>query len=183
MLHLPQPHICPECGGPHRPTRTELPAASELRPYFGTYTPSKFPPAAAAMSAAPYAVDTNMTNVSNILRGVWTTAGGSWAATRAGLWDLYCQCVNSAANANDSIDFAQMRFLVGGNPAGADGPSGHRYSVDTPSMHAHFVTASLNLGSVVQVQVIHSANGAGTTATFSGIVLKARFVPTTANPQ
>jgi hypothetical protein len=37
MLHLPVPHVCPACGGPHRAARAELPAAADLRPYFATF--------------------------------------------------------------------------------------------------------------------------------------------------
>lgn len=37
MMHLPLGHTCPACGGPHRPERSELPAASQVRPYFGTF--------------------------------------------------------------------------------------------------------------------------------------------------
>lgn len=45
MLHLPLPHICPACNGLHEEVAAERRAlsASGLRPYFATYTPSKFP--------------------------------------------------------------------------------------------------------------------------------------------
>ena len=42
MLHLPG-HICPACEGVHRPSPHEKLAAAIIRPYFATYTPSKFP--------------------------------------------------------------------------------------------------------------------------------------------
>jgi hypothetical protein len=126
--------------------------------------------------------DTALTATGAFTRGIWTAFGGSWTVPISGYYALYAECVNLFTNSNnDSIDYAYMRFVIGGTPS-TQGTNGHRYSIDTPSQHSVFSHVLLSAGQVVTVQVNHSANQSGTTAAFGNATLKARFMPTQANP-
>ena len=148
-----------------------------------TYTPSKFPPAQTPIQSSPYTVDTNLTATGSIARNTFTAFGSSYTPTVSGFYAIYAECDNITANANDSIDTAQLRIKVAGSVV-ATGPSSHRYQPDTPSKHCVFAApVNVAAGQAITIEVSHSANGSGTTAAFGNCVLKTRFIPTREAPQ
>ena len=183
MLHLPLAHDCPACGGMHRPTRAELPAAAELRPYFGTYTPSKFP---AGSGTTPLHYDGapsgtivnnfptwNTLTISTSPTAPVTASGADLLTDRAGWFAI---AIGGKSGGNGGGGDLHMRLLVGGAQVDAIDTS-----VSTAGGgFALYYAASLAASTAISLQGNNQTNSS------LGIAqghVRVTFVPTPTNPR
>lgn len=163
MLHLPS-HTCPACNGPHRPIRAELPAAADLRPYFATYTPSKFPPAGTTTLSNSSA---GVTGASGTICTVTVNRNGFWFAAFHGFW---------SGNASDGAVTTNLVVAGTGTVDSLTGDSAGTGSCSFSAGLSDNQARSMTNGQTVTVTWTMSGG------TLTG-TLYATFVPTAANPQ
>jgi hypothetical protein len=181
MLHLPAPHQCPACRGEHVARGVERSAAS-LRPYFGTYTPSKFP---LGSGATPVVATANMSATTPGAGSLWQFSGG--AANGLGTWNAGDFTVSKAGYY--AISFRHLPISTNTGTLSvtlrrATSPIVSQFvfacTNGTQTTYAGGGDVFCNNGDVIDIQgnASSGSNGAAATGT-----IRLVFVPTPNNPQ
>jgi hypothetical protein len=175
MIHLAGPHLCPVCNIVHDVEKERASLRGDtLRPYFATYTPSKFPP----VGLTSYDFVPPDINLQCDAQNHTVT---TWTVPKSGYWMLAWRCFigGTTGSYNAQPQAALVISTIGSGSLSGAKPDNN--TADTVHSVAG-VFGPVAAGTVVTLSGRCNGDSAGTRLFYSHYVT-ARFIPEASYPQ